>query len=446
MKVNQYLKVSENKRFLLKEDGTPFFWLGDTAWELFHKLSREEVFKYLKNRAYYGFNVVQAVALAELDGIRTENYYGHKPLGKNKKGIYDPALPDIKEEEYDYWDHVDYIIKTAADLGIYVALLPTWGDKYNKKWGKGPEIFDKEKAEAYGKFLGKRYSDQKNIIWVLGGDRPLEEEKHYAVVRAMARGIEKGDDGKHLKTFHPKGQESSSHYVHKDDWLDFNMIQSGHGLQKNNHKMIKEDYDREPVKPILDGEPCYEDHPKDFDPEKGYFDDFEVRQAVYWSVFAGGFGVTYGHHSIWPMIRDPYDNPVNDNDCYYVVTWKQALERPGGEQMRYLKKLIKSRPFLKRKPDQGLLIDNYKGENHLQATRGESYAFVYTPNGKRIRVNLNKISGEEKIAHWYNPKNGEYRLIGRFETRAEKIFYPPLAGRGEDWVLIIDDAEKNYNI
>src|SRR5829696_3180637 len=35
------LKVSENRRFLVKEDGSPFFYLGDTAWELFHRLDRE---------------------------------------------------------------------------------------------------------------------------------------------------------------------------------------------------------------------------------------------------------------------------------------------------------------------------------------------------------------------------------------------------------------------
>ena len=36
------LKVSENQRFLVYADGKPFFWLGDTAWELFHRLNREE--------------------------------------------------------------------------------------------------------------------------------------------------------------------------------------------------------------------------------------------------------------------------------------------------------------------------------------------------------------------------------------------------------------------
>ena len=76
MKISQKLIVSDNNRFLTKENGASFFWLGDAAWELFHKASKKEAFDYLNTRAYQGFNVVQVVALAELDGIRTENHYG----------------------------------------------------------------------------------------------------------------------------------------------------------------------------------------------------------------------------------------------------------------------------------------------------------------------------------------------------------------------------------
>jgi len=60
------LKVGENQRFLVYEDGRPFFYLGDTAWKLFHRLTREEADRYLENRAKKGFTVIQAVAIAEL--------------------------------------------------------------------------------------------------------------------------------------------------------------------------------------------------------------------------------------------------------------------------------------------------------------------------------------------------------------------------------------------
>lgn len=155
------IKVSADKKYLVKKDGKPFFWLGDTAWELFHRLSREEAKKYLQNRAGKGFTVIQAVVLAELDGLNTPNFYGDKPLLDN-----DPARPNEA-----YFKHVDYILNEADRLGLIIALLPTWGDKWVKDtWGMGPEIFTPENAKVFGTWIGKRYLN-KNIVWVLGGDR-----------------------------------------------------------------------------------------------------------------------------------------------------------------------------------------------------------------------------------------------------------------------------------
>ena len=171
------LKVSENKRFLVTEDNKPFFWLGDTAWELFHRLTREEAERYLKNRAEKRFTVVQAVALAEFDGLTAPNAYGHLPLRNN-----DPAQP-VEE----YFAHVDWVIARANALGLYVGLLPSWGDKWNRKWGAGPEVFTPANARTYGEWLGRRYRNA-DIIWILGGDRPIETEAHRAIIRAMAAG------------------------------------------------------------------------------------------------------------------------------------------------------------------------------------------------------------------------------------------------------------------
>ena len=252
------LEVSDNKRFLVTAGGTPFFWLGDTAWELFHRLNREDAEKYLKNRAERRFNVVQAVVLAELDGFNDPNAYGERPLVDN-----DPLKPNEA-----YFAHVDWIVKRANALGIYVGMLPTWGDKWNKKWGVGPEIFTVANAEAYGEWLGRRYKDA-GIIWILGGDRPVDSAAHIDITRAMARGLRKGDGGTHLSTFHPTGGNGSSTWFHNDDWLDFNMRQNGHVAEfTGRYDMTRADYDRTPVKPVLDAEPIYEDHPVAFDAKK----------------------------------------------------------------------------------------------------------------------------------------------------------------------------------
>ncbi|HZN64330.1 MAG TPA: DUF4038 domain-containing protein, partial [Tepidisphaeraceae bacterium] len=178
----QRLRVSDNKRFLVRQDGTPFFWLGDTAWELFHRLNREQADQYLQDRAEKGFTVIQAVVLAELDGLDDPNPYGHTPLRSN-----DPTKPNE-----DYFKHVDYVVNKANSLGLHIGMLPTWGDKWNKKWGKGPEIFNPQNAAAaYGQWLGNRYKD-KRIIWILGGDRPIESDLHKEITRAMAQGLRKG--------------------------------------------------------------------------------------------------------------------------------------------------------------------------------------------------------------------------------------------------------------
>ena len=252
------LRVSENNRFLQTEDGRPFFWLGDTAWELFHRLTREEAEKYLKNRADKGFTVIQAVALAELDGLHDPNPYGELPLEND-----DPTKP--REA---YFQHVDFIIRKAEQLGLYVGLLPTWGDKvFKDRWGTGPEIFTVENAKVYGKWIGNRYKNQKNIIWILGGDRNPRNESDVAIWRAMAAGIEEGVGGHHkaLMTFHPQPNSledgGSSKWFHKDAWLDFNMFQTGHCRENNVWDLMNFVYRLTPVKPVLDGETLYEDHP-----------------------------------------------------------------------------------------------------------------------------------------------------------------------------------------
>ncbi len=229
------LRVSDNGRYLTRPDGSPFFYLGDTAWELFHRLDRDEADRYLKDRAAKGFTVIQAVALAEEDGLNTPNSHGHRPLIDN-----DPTRPDVKPGKLnDYWDHVDYIVDKAQSFGMFIGMLPTWGDKWNLKWGVGPEVFTPENAEIYGKWLGSRYRDR-SIIWILGGDRPIESDRHRQIINAMARGLKRGDGGAHLMTYHPCGGTNSADLFHEADWLDFNMTQSGHRRPcRPNYEFIK---------------------------------------------------------------------------------------------------------------------------------------------------------------------------------------------------------------
>ena len=442
----QRLRVSDNQRFIVKADGSPFFYLGDTAWELFHRLNREEVDRYLRNRADKGFTVIQAVALAELDGLNTPNSYGHRPLIDN-----DPTKPDVKGgASDDYWDHVDYIVKKAESLGLYIGFLPTWGDKWNRGRGAGPEIFNPQNAEVYGEWLGRRYKDSPNIIWILGGDRALETETHKEVIRGMARGIRKGDGGTHLQTLHPRGGEGSSAHFHNDDWLDFNMRQNGHVTEFNpRYEQTRIDYDRTPIKPVIDGEPIYEDHPISFRAkELGHSVAADVRRPLYWDLFTGAFGHTYGHHSVWQMWQ-PGRQPVNNP----LIPWHEAIDQPGAGQMQYGRRLMESRPFLTRVPDDSVIVvaDPSSsvpgaGLKRYVATRDSegSYAMVYVPTGRPFKVKMDKISGAKVKAWWFNPRDGKATPAGEFPNTGEREFSPPMKGENLDWVLVLDDATKNF--
>jgi hypothetical protein len=433
------LRVSDNHRFLVGEDGLPFFYLGDTAWELFHRLNREDADVYLKNRALKGFTVIQAVVLAEFDGLHAPNAYGELPLVGD-----DPGKPNEA-----YFKHVDWIVDRAEQLGLVVGMLPTWGDKWHADRGGDASIFTPENAGPYGEFIGRRYKD-KPIIWILGGDRGVENERQKRTLRAMALGLRKGDGGAHLITLHPNGGRGSAQYVHDEPWLDFNMRQNGHGIEFTGHyDQTRADYDRTPVKPVIDGEPIYEGHPVSFNArEKGHSIAADVRRPLYWDLFSGACGHTYGHHSVWQMYapgRQPVNNPLMD--------WTRAVDEPGAGQMVHARRLLESRPFLTRIPDDSIIVTGDvptsvpgAGTRRLVATRDVdgTYAMVYAPVGRSFSVHMDKISGAKVTAWWFNPRDGGATAIGEFENTGKREFSPPSPGEATDWVLVLDDANKGY--
>lgn len=440
------LRVHPERRFLQTEDGRPFFWLGDTAWELFHRTTREEAIHYLDTRARQEFNVVQAVALAELDGLRTPNAYGHVPFED-----LDPQRPAERPgPDNDYWDHVDFIVRAANERGMYIGFLPTWGDKWTSAdWGVGPRIFHPTNAWAYGRWLGRRYRDA-GIVWILGGDATAETAQDRAIITAMARGVREGDGGAHLITYHPRGGRSSSEWFHEEDWLDFNMRQNGHDAGWPAYARIAADWTRMPIKPVLDGEPIYEGHPIGFRaPVHGVSLAADVRRALYWDLFGGAFGHTYGHHSVWQMWT-PERKPVNAP----ILPWREALEETGATQMRYARRLFESRPFFTRIPDDSLIVPHPFNTNMVPGAaerrfvamrdRDGRWAMIYAPCGRPFRVNPAPLREGRWIAWWYDPRNGAATRIGDYDRSALPAFVPPSPGELLDWVLVLDEAAQNW--
>ncbi len=430
------LRVSDNGRFLVHDDGRAFFWLGDTAWQLFHRLTREEAEEYLENRAAKRFTVIQAVVLAEHGGLTTPNANGDLAFEEG----------DIARPNEAYFRHIDAVVGKAASLGLHVGMLPTWGDKLPVPfWGEGPAGFlNPGNARAYGRFLGQRYAERP-IVWILGGDRPPHGNE--ATWLALIAGLKDGDGGRHLTTWHPMGQMHSSTWWHDADWLDFNMIQSGHTRFRANYLDIASDYSRLPPKPCLDGEPGYENHPSGFDPANGYLDAADARRSAYWSLFAGAHGHTYGCNEVWQFYdrrRPPQGHPR--------LHWRQAIDLPGAFQMAHVRALMESRPLLSRIPDQGLILAGQRfGRWHVRCTRDGSpgqddatYVMAYFPAAADVEVATGRIAGETVRAWWFNPRTGCADAAGETPNVARLAVRPPTDVEGEDWVLVVDDAAKGY--
>jgi hypothetical protein len=423
------LRVHSSGRLLADEFGRPFFYLADTAWELFHRLSREEAELYLTTRAAQGFNVIQCVALAEHDGLRQPNFDGHVPFVD-----LNPSKPDDR-----YWRHVDWLIDRAASLGLWTGLLPTWGDKIWLGWSgaAGPEVFNLANARDYGRFIGSRYRDRP-IMWIMGGDRAVQSSHYLLTVREMAMGIREVDPS-HLMTFHPTCGQSSSLFVHSEPWLDFNMLQSGHtGRDIPVWRMVDLDRARLPVKPVLDGEPNYEDHPVMRSPPGGgwvptpgqWFDDFDVRKQAWRSVLAGACGHAYGCHDVWQFF-DPSRNPAIN---IARTSWQDALDLPGAKQMRHVKRLFERIDWDRLSPDLSLV----RQEESDLATRGAAMsgddgrlALVYLPAGAVTQLDA-RTTGRQIT--WLDVQTGEETEGG--EVKAGQV-QPPDA---RDWLLILGAA------
>lgn len=423
MSTPKALRIHRAGRHIETVDGEPFFYLADTCWEIFHRLTREEIVTLLDKRAAQGFTAIQGVILAEFDGLNVPNREGHLPLADR-----DPRKP-IEA----YFDLVDFAVAEAGKRGLYMVLLPTWGDKWNIAWGGGPEVFSPESGHWYCKWLSDRYPGP-GVIWMLGGDRPVEE-KHKPILRAMAEGIRQGASGKNLICHHPVGGTGSSQPWPDEPWLDFHAWQSGHtGWDAPNQDLIRSDWERTPVKPVLDSEPCYEDHPVMADGWQshiGWFMAWEVRKAAYRPVLSGACGHTYGCHDVWQMRNDAVSPPINRSR----MQWHDAIDLDGAWQMRHVKALAEAFPGFVRRPAPELVEQPGAGkaeEKIAAASLDGSAMAVYLPLGGTVELNLDAAGAlKGRPAVWFDPRTGAAFPAGPLQASMAA----PSAGPRNDWVL-----------
>ena len=439
----QKLKVHENKRSLMHEDGTPFFYLADTAWDLFQRLSRDEIEYYFSVRAAQDFTVIQCILFNGTEPLDWKNKFGRHAV----KEPYDSF--DYNEE---WWSLVDFALDCAEKYGLYLGLLPMWNDKYNdpeKTLFKGYEP-----SYEYGKYIGDRFKDKENIIWILGGD--VSVKPHMDVIfDGLAAGIKAGEreDNHHLITFHPRGNSDAISEIGGDkDYLDFLASQSGHTV----------DYSYEPYqyfppmaavdKPYFDAEAHYEDHVANWVADYKTWDGADIRHGAYESVFAGACGQTYGN----PIMAFFLAEPVALAKCPYYIGnfapdsheqggWQRAMYHEGAATLKYLKRLRLSRPYFDFRPAQEMVMNSEDDFlfGRISAARGKDYAFIYSPLGREIDVDCSQLSAQFIRASWFNPRTGEEKEICYIPPR-RAVFTPETFGKGQDWVLILDGGKRDW--
>lgn len=446
----QKLKVSDNRRFLVKEDGTPFIWIGDTLWQ-WQKLILSEAEEYVLRRREQGFHIVQ-VRLAGRPGDSEISPDGEPPfLAKNAHEHWELTQPNPK-----YWAHVDALVEKFAEHGMYLAPVLMWGHHWLLENREADELYQ------YARWVGDRYRDADHIVWMTFGEGNSGGECRPKVMAAV-NGLRDGDTGNKLLTIHAAARMGTSADFHDD--VDFNTWQTSQWCAPTDlafgaaegswwkeegqgdlsaWEVIAQDAERQPIKPVLDAEAWYEgpardpaEHVEELRPKPRKFGQghssqaYHVRRRAYFTVFAGAFGHTYGADGLWTVNKD--EEPL----------WREIMEYPGGNQMRYLGQLLASKSVLSRIPDPSMIVSGHSEsyDGHIQATRDADggYAFVYVADGHAFAVDLSKMASDEMTARWYNPRDGESIGIGTVEKSRRASFDPPGTPHfANDWVLVLE--------
>lgn len=386
------LTVASDRRYLCK-DGVFFPYLADTAWTLLQKLTRGEILLYLDKRRSQGFNAVQVSVLSELGGLTEPNREGFLPFFEN----------DVSRPQEGYFDLVRFLADACEQRGMVLTLLPTWGDKFFKREGTGPEVFTPQNARGYGAYLAGVIGNRENIIWMLGGDRPLETAEHRAVIDEMARGLKAGERVRHLMTFHPNGEASSADFLPDADYIDFHSIQSSHdfgGFQS--HQMLADTLVRTD-RPVLDAECFYEDFPIGFRLEWNYrLTPDDITRRVYSNLLAGALGHTYGHQSVWCF--------RTQTDAEYLYSWREALDRPMACRMKQINALLAEYDITCTEPSRCV-------KNRL-ARAGGGFLITFAEAGQPLF-----IEAEQEALYavrWFDPATGVFSerrsVSGRYFT------------------------------
>lgn len=421
------LKLSDNRRYLVHADGTPFFFLSDTAWNGPLLSTDEEWEHYLRERVRQNFTAVQWVTtqwLASPEGDRD----GQKAFSGSDLIEINPA----------FFQRLDSKIDAINRAGLLAVSVMLWA----AVWSSRPDInamnpgttLPENQAILLARYMQARWGAH-HVAWFLPGDGNYIDEK---AERWKNIGRAVFGDAPHAPvSLHPNGMSWNMKEFQDEMWLDIAGYQSGHGDSDDTLKWIVSgppatDWTRQPTRPVINLEPPYEGHIAY--QSRGRISPEQVRRAIYWSLLvAPTAGVSYGGHGVWGWDNGTTD-PTNHPGTGVPLAWDKALLMPAAEQITHLYNCFNSIPWWTLRPAPELLTNQPGDEDvkrFITAAKSETndLAVVYTPLDREISLKLDTLKANLS-AHWFDPRTGQ-RIAA---THNNGIFTTPTPG---DWVLIL---------
>lgn len=409
------LKVSENNRYLVDQNGKAFLYTADTSWTLVNKLTLDSAKKVIDIRKEQGFNAIQI----SLSG------FGRTIAGPQGTPFQNGDLTKPNEA---YFKVVDDVIKYAETKDMVIVMTPFWlGDNGGKFGGTLPSNAE---LQSYASFLGNRYKNSGNIIWFVGGDDAASSNND--VLRLLGSSLAAADPN-HLMTVHNDGKT----YQYKNEsWYDFYGFQWNANSPPYTYEDITEGYGQNPVKPVINMEPAY-------DPSTCCGTDqnttpLKNRRNGWWAILSGAMGIVYGGP------RDAW----NASEPLKL----DALNREPAKHTANINKILSQYPWEKLEPDNDhLSVTGGRGKrgdtDYATAGRASDGSLIvaYTPSSRTLTVNMAQLSGPAK-AYWVDPTNANTTEAGtNLPNNGSKDFATPgnNAGGDSDFVLIITTGTQS---
>lgn len=428
------LRISADKKNLLDQNGKPFLMVGDAAWVLPTQLSDSETIAYLDDRKARGFNTL-------LMEMMERKFSTHSPAWRNAAGeVPFDNVNDFTTTRAAFFDRAAWLFEQAESRGMLVLVTPSYIGYGCADEGWCQEMFANgvDKLTSYGRFLGERFRDSPNIIWVEGGDltpSTAGSPSQLALISAIAHGIEAGDGGSHLHTAHWSRSTSSTEGP-SVDWLDIDASYSG--ALRLTYQDCLADWGRDAGKrPLFLIEGYYE--------TSANVSAVDLRAQMYQPVLSGGMGFVYGHHSIWFFGRPGDGNPGWSFVSGPQVSWSTALGTAGARHVTLARDLLVTLEWSQLRPDttHRILTAGFTGsgaeQNALLASTPDGrLAVAYMTSRLAITIDLGAFSGSV-TASWYDPTNGVRTAISTSANSGARTFTPPgnnSEGSG-DWVLVL---------